>query len=275
MPRSAFTAIAVLILMGTITASASASRQQPTVYLALGDSLAWGDGASVPDHTGYVPRLAGYFSGGAHGDADQLVNLAIRGETTDSFLAGQLGQALAVINDPNTDVRVVTISIGGNDLLNLLNEPTDPCVQDPTSPTCQSLLFAALQNTAANYPVILGALQAALANDPGTEKVFVMTLYNPFGGTGSLYEIPVDNALLGLDGTVDCSALRNPLNVGLDDIMGCTALAAGGIMVDGYAAIGDNALALTHIGDPGFNIHPNDDGYAALAQAHREADRAS
>ena len=274
MPRIALTAIAVLVLTGAFTGLASA-RQQATVYLALGDSLAWGDGASVPTHTGYVPRLAGYFSGGAHGDADQLVNLAIRGETTDTFLAGQLAQAIGVINDPDTDVRVVTISIGGNDLLNLLNEPTDPCVQDPSSPICQFLLFTALQNVAATYPVILGSLQAALAADPGTEKVFVMTLYNPFGGTGSPYEVPVDGALLGLDGAVDCSALGNPYNVGLDDIMGCTALAAGAIMVDGYAAIDDNALALTHIGDPGFNIHPNDDGYAALAQAHREADRAS
>ena len=39
------------------------------------------------------------------------------------------------------------------------------------------------------------------------------------------------------------------------------------------ATIGDNALALTHIGDPGFNIHPNDDGYAAIAKAHRRAER--
>jgi lysophospholipase L1-like esterase len=274
MRRAAFATIAVLVLTGSL-AGMTAGNDSNTVYLALGDSLAWGDGASVPDHTAYVPRLAGYFSGGAHGDANQLINLAIRGETTDSFLAGQLAQAIAVINDPTTDVRVVTISIGGNDLLNLLNEPTDPCVQDPGSPTCQALLFAAMQNTAANYPVILGALQAALAADPGTERVFVMTLYNPFGGTGSPYEVPVDGALLGADGAVDCGANGNPFNVGLNDIMACTAVATGGIVVDGYAAIGDNALELTHIGEPGFNIHPNDDGYAILAQAHRRADRAA
>jgi len=50
--------------------------------------------------------------------------------------------------------------------------------------------------------------------------------------------------------------------------------AARGIR-NGYQVIGDNALELTHIGDQGFNIHPNDDGYLAIAKAHRRMDSAS
>lgn len=274
MPRL-ISVLASVALLVTMAAPAAAREATPSVYLALGDSLAWGDGASVPDHTAYVPRLAGYFQGASHGAADDLVNLAIRGETTASMLTGQLPAALALINDPDTDVRVVTLSIGGNDLLDLINDSGDTCAQAPASDACRQELGMAMLSVAANMPTIIGSLEAALAADPGTEKLFVLTLYNPFGGTASIYEEPIDQALLGADVAFDCVAAgQNPLNAGLNDIVGCTSAFLGGIVVESYDLFDDNALALTHIGE-GFNIHPNDDGYALIAQAHRAADRAS
>lgn len=271
--RHAFLMVgAIVTLLAAQSTPAAAVSGTPTLYLALGDSLAVGDGASVPAETGYVGLLSDYYMGSSHGDAKQSLNIAVGGETTGSFMAAQLNSAVAAILDPSTDVQVVTISIGGNDLLNLLNEPTDACVIDPGSTTCQTLLAAALGGVAANYPTLMGTLMWALDQDPGTERVFVLTLYNPFGGTGSVYEAPVDRALLGADLTVDCAAAQaDPLDAGLNDIVACTSMAFGATVVDGYAAIGDNALTLTHIGDPGFNIHPNDAGYAAIAKAHRRA----
>lgn len=261
-----------VLALSVAQAAPAAAATTPTLYLALGDSLAVGDGASVPSATGYVGLLVDYYAGSAHGDAKAMQNLAVGGETTDSFLAGQAAGAVATILDPSTDVTVVTLSIGGNDLLNLLNDPGDPCVVNPGSIECQGLLAAALGGVAANYPTVMGTLSWALAQDPGTERVFVLTLYNPFGGTGSPYEVPIDYALLGADLAVDCTAAQiNPLAAGLNDIVACTSSAFGATVVDGYAAIGDNALALTHIGDPGFNIHLNDDGYAVIAKAHRRA----
>ena len=119
-------------------------------------------------------------------------------------------------------------------------------------------------------PVILFGLSQALAGDPGSALVYVMTLYNPFGGTGSPYEAAIDGALLGSDLRIDCGAIQtDPTAAGLNDIVACTSLAFGATVVDGYPVIGDRALELTHIGDPGFNIHPNDAGYALLAKAHR------
>lgn len=272
MRRFAF--VPALALAVGLIASPVAAAESDTVYLALGDSLAWGDGASDPATTAYVPLLADYFAGTANGGAKTALNLAVRGETTGSFMAGQMNAAVATILDPATDTRVVTMSIGGNDLLNLLNEPTDACVINPASLECQVGLAQALGEVANNYPTIMGTLAFALANDPGTEKVFVLTLYNPFGGTGSPFEAAVDQGLLGVDLTVDCAAAQaNPMNAGLNDIVSCTSAFFGATVVDGYQTIGDNALALTHIGDPGFNIHPNDDGYAAIAKAHRRAAR--
>lgn len=269
--RRASLVLSVVVVLVAQAAPAAASTNG-TLYLALGDSLAVGDGASVPAETGYVGLMTDYYAGNAHGNAKEAVNLAVGGETTGSFIAGQLNQAVAAILDPATDVTVVTLSIGGNDLLNLLNEPTDDCVIDPGSAVCQAELAAALGGVAANYPILMGTLAWALAQDPGSERIFVLTLYNPFGGTGSPYEVPIDYALLGVDLAVDCAAAQaNPLAAGLNDIVACTSAAFGADVVDGYAVIGDDALTLTHIGDPGFNIHPNDDGYAAIAKAHRLA----
>ena len=57
-------------------------------------------------------------------DAERLLNYARAGETSAVFCTGgHLAQAVAVISDPTTDVRLVTLDIGGDDLLALLQGP--------------------------------------------------------------------------------------------------------------------------------------------------------
>lgn len=262
------------LLVLVVALPASAAPPTPTVYLGLGDSLAEGQGASDWDATGYVPLFADYVAGTPHGNAKNLVNLGFGGETTGSFLAGgQFTEALAVIGDPSSDVRVVTLSLGGNDLLDLLYTDT-PCATDPGSPECTLLVASVLQGVATNYGQLVGGLSVALGADNGPEDVYVLTLFNPFKGIGGPYETAIDFALLGADGTVDCTALSNPLNGGLNDIMTCTAASAGWKVVDGYALFGDRALELTHMAGGTFDFHPNDLGYALLADGHRLAQRA-
>jgi lysophospholipase L1-like esterase len=261
--------ISALLLILVMAAPASAAT--PTgLYVALGDSLAVGDGASDWDASAYVPLMADYYAGTPHADAKHHVNLGVQGETTASFLGTQVAQAVGAILDPVTDTRVVTLSIGGNDVGSLLNDPGDACVVNPFSAECQGAVATALSTVAQNYPTIIGTLQWALAQDEGDdEPIYVLTVFNPFGGTGTPYEGPIDIALQGADLAVDCTNLANPANAGLNDIIACTSLALGAIPVDGYGAIGDNALTLTHIGEGDFNTHPNDAGYAAIAKAHR------
>ncbi|HEY5629331.1 MAG TPA: SGNH/GDSL hydrolase family protein [Candidatus Limnocylindrales bacterium] len=265
-------ALLAAVVMTAALAAPAAAAEPATRYIALGDSLAWGDGASDPATTAYVPLLADYFAGTAHAGAKQMVNLAIRGETTDSLIERELAQAVALIDDPKTDTRVVTISIGGNDLLNLINDPDDACVIDFASPACQGLMGSAMAGVQANLPVIFGTLQAALARDPGPEKLFVLLPYSAFSGTGSPFEPIVAGGLRGADGAFDCGALGNVANVGLDDVIGCTAATMGAIPVDSYPYFEGRGLQLTHIGE-GFNIHPNDAGYALIAKAHRLANQ--
>ena len=260
----------LLVLASALPAGAA---NTPTVYLALGDSLAEGQGASDWDTTGYVPLFADYVAGTPHGDAKHLVNLGYGGETTTSFLTnGQYAAAVAVIAEPS-DVGVLTISLGGNDLLNLLYTNT-PCATDPGSTDCANLVMTVLQTVAANYQSVVGGLATALAaEDPAPEDVYVLTLYNPFTGIGGSYETAIDFALLGLDGAVDCAALANPMNAGLNDITSCTAAQAGWKVVDGYGLFAGRAMELTHMAGGTFDFHPNDLGYALLADGHRLAQR--
>jgi lysophospholipase L1-like esterase len=271
--RRALTLLVSLALTVALAAPVAASGPIPTVFVAMGDSLAWGDGASVPTHTGYVPRLAGYFQGASHGGADELVNLSVRGASTGSLLVGQLPGAITLIADPSTDTRVVTISVGGNDLLDLVNDADDPCVVAPSSPACNALVFLAMQGVATNMPQILGTLLAWLAADPGPEKVFVLLPYNAFSGTGHPLAEQIGFALRGADMAIDCPANANPANVGLDDILACTATYFDAVVVDSYPLFEGRTLELTHMGE-GFNVHPNDEGYEVIAKAHRVADRA-
>lgn len=266
--RRALILLASAGLAVALATPVSAAGPTESLYIALGDSLTEGVGASVPDRNGYVPRLAGYFRGASHGGADTLVNLGVGGTTTGQLLAGQVPAAVGMIGDPDTDTRVITISVGGNDLLNLINDSNDICLAAPTSPACQGLVAAAMGGVATNMPTILYLLQAALAADPGSEKIFVLLPYNAFLDTGHPLEALIDQMMRGSAPGAGCS------DVGLDDILACSATTMGAVVVDAYPAFDGRSLELTHMGE-GFDVHPNDDGHAVLAKLHREADRAS
>jgi hypothetical protein len=256
----------LLVTLGIAVFAACGGSGGDSLYLALGDSLAVGIGAAEPERSGY----AALFHQAA--GTDRLANLAVGGENSASFIAdGQLQGALATIEDPNTDVEVVTLSIGGNDLDDL-RDPAGPCGQNPGGPACLGAVGNALASFADNYRVILGGLVGALDRDPGDEKVLVMTYYNVFSGTGSPFETPADLALLGTDGSTDCAAnAADPFKAGLNDIIVCIGSQAGArvTVVDVYPMLRGRALELTHIATG--DIHPTDGGHAAIAQAFRDA----
>jgi hypothetical protein len=119
----------------------------PDVYVALGDSVSAGYGATAG--RGFVDRYFAHLRDPANGGLDELHNLAHPGETSGSMRdpGGQLDQANALIGEPS-DTRVVTLDIGGNDGLN------GQCPVGFNTPPCPFR---------ANYTAIIQALQAALA----------------------------------------------------------------------------------------------------------------
>jgi lysophospholipase L1-like esterase len=240
--------VVVLALGMALPAGVAADTDPSTkVYLALGDSLARGVGATDQEQGGYVPALYAFFRQPQHGNVDQLVNEAVSGDTSGKLLNdGQLATAIEAINAP-TDVRVVTLDIGGNDIRTLL-APGSPCLTNPSSAACQQLVAAVLNDFAANYAQTLGELTQALEGDPGNETVLVMTYYNPFSGTGLPIDLLAEAAVRGL----------NSLIASIGGQYGAT-------IVDVYPLFERKGPLLTHIltGD----IHPNDAGYQVIADA--------
>jgi acyl-CoA thioesterase I len=259
--------IAALLLARAPVATAAAPPS-PQTYLALGDSLAVGVGAVNPARLGYVAHVFHVARARPAGSVKQLRNLAVSGETSSSFISsgGQLARAVSAINEPSSDIRLVTLDIGGNDFLGLL-QPGQPCAGDPSTSTCQIAVGTALAAFQANYTLILSQLTLALSRDPGDERLLVMTYFNPFSGTGNLvFERAFDIVLLGSDGRIDCTALPAADDrLGVNDLIACIGVRFGATTVDIQPLFVGRGPNLTHIDDG--DIHPNTAGHAAIAHA--------
>jgi acyl-CoA thioesterase I len=263
---SAFVMLLLVVSPMLAAAPVAAAASLPRIYLALGDSLAYGVGATDPARHGYVPRFYDYLRAPAHGGVDQLRNTAVQfSETSTSLItSGQLDQAVGIVRDEQTDVHVVTLDIGGNDLLGLLYDHSSGCPLSPPSPTCQQKIGAALLQFGQNYPLILAILKAELAADPGTETLLVMTYYNPFSGTGSPLEPLVEGIVQQVNSIITATATLGPA------VPGVTVT-----VVDVYPLFVGKAADLTHIGEGTLDIHPTNAGYAVMTTAFRKVYRPS
>jgi len=233
------------------------------LYLALGDSLAVGVGATRPAETGYVARLHAALSGAdSTPRLGALRNLAISGETSASMIRyGQLDDAAEAIGRAEPPVALVTLDIGGNDLLALLR--TDACQLDPLGPACLSLLARTLDEYEANLRHIVGRLTDALRDHAPDAPLALMTYYNPFSGANPYFDDAAELALLGDDRRIDCVASRAEAR-GMNDVIACVAEQVGAILVDVHPRFVGRGLELTNIGM--YDVHANDRGFAVMAE---------
>jgi lysophospholipase L1-like esterase len=222
-------ALTVALFALAIPATASAAGR----YVAMGDSISVGFSATTGH--GFVSLYYNWLA--SHRGVDQLLNRAIYGEDSSEMVRDQLPLALADINDPATDTKVVTIEIGIN------------------SGSCESW------NTndcpfAANLASTLDQLNAALANDPngGTVQVEEYPNAAPNGGHDQAWWA---NWLLGTDHVIDCGG--RGLQLGLNDLAACIAVRHHAIPVNMYPAFR---------GHPEYTadgVHPTNAGHAVMA----------
>jgi lysophospholipase L1-like esterase len=275
--------MALLVLLVSIVfpgAAAARSERATFDYLALGDSLAFGFVDFRTPPYGYADWLAEHFSQPQHGNVNRLINLgvaSIPGETSGSFIdrgseLSQLQRAIAAIDGPS-NVRVVTLDIGGNDIVSLLRGADPPCA-DPLSLRCQMAVQAALAGFAQNYMIILDSITAALDRDPGNEALLIMTYYNGFSRPGDANPLVAAQlkavaagVLLGADGRIDCSA--SGAAIGLNDLIACIGAEYGATIVDVYPLFESDPVNL--IGPD--NVHPTLLGYQVIADAFKAAYR--
>jgi lysophospholipase L1-like esterase len=234
------------------------------IYLALGDSLAVGVGATRPAETGYVARLHRALARGDAGPGPgigDLRNLAVSGETSRSMIeGGQLEAAVRTIEDADPAVALVTLDIGGNDLLALLR--ADACQLNPLAPACLSLLAETLDRYETYLRRVVDRLRDALDRHARDAELALMTYYNPFSGANEYFEGAADLALLGADGRIDPDGPPGEAR-GMNDIIAAVARDAEAVLVDVQPLFVGRGLQLTNIAL--YDVHANDRGYAAIA----------
>lgn len=267
MRLSRFLATVALVPLFLVGAPSHAAPPSPPTYLALGDSVAAGVGASSPQ-LGYVPLLLEDLrddrrcgkggKGRAIGCRLESVNLAVPGATTLDLIGDQLPAAIALLEERNgnrrpvDDVRLITITIGGNDLLN----PVIAACAGGVTPTCVQVATTLVQQVSGSYATILSRLRAAAGE---RTTIALMTYYNPLRDCGpDALAVVADLVLEG----------GGPVPTGLNDVIRAQAASYGAVVAETYPVIDPTEV------QPDC-VHPNDAGHADIAEAFAEVVRAA
>jgi lysophospholipase L1-like esterase len=220
-------------------------ERQGGVYLALGDSIAAGSGASNANTTSYAALVTQALRVRL-GDSLELRSLAVGGHTTQDLIDQQLPAAIEALK--SDDVRLVTITIGGNDL-NIVQDSPDAatCIADVNDPKCP--VGQILLGTQQRINRMLVALHAAASHVP-----IVIQLYpNLFSGTGHPFEKAAGVAFGKVNDVIERDATKNDV-----------------LIADPRAAFVGRGGELTHTLDATPDFHPDDAGYRAIADAFLE-----
>jgi len=263
-------AIVGMAAMTLATATPRLAHGGSMTYIALGDSIAFGetDFTHNPSYgdRGYVSKFADHLAQSNGGVRPNVVNLGVNGETTTTFFGG--GQPLAPqnINYPSAStsqntllistiaseqaagntIGAVTVSLGVNDLFAVIGGPNffsmSPAQQ-------QQAILGSMSTIQNNYTAMLTELKSLAP----TAAVTIVGFYNPYPA------VPGNPA----------TPLAGPAIQLLNAVIAGQAAAFGAKYVDTYTAFQGKEGSLTHITDApsGTNIHPNDAGYDAIAQA--------
>ena len=271
-----FARVAVLIatlVLGLAVTAAPASAAKP-VHLALGDSWAFGFGATVPSEGGYVPLLNQALqsefdcSPSDNPKQDQacrqleLVNIAVGGATTPTLIANQLPTAVQLLEErnsnsnPRDDVEVVTISIGGNDVTNPI---IAACLGGITAP-CLTVIANEFAAYRSDLDQALSALREAAGPDA---RIVIGTYDNPLAQC-FLSQINPAAPLLA-DIVLENQPPVLPGGEGLHDIMRDVA---ADYDVEVAEVFGD--LAPEDWVGGNDCLHPDDSGYVKVAAAFAE-----
>ncbi len=158
------------LLLVTQLAAPRVMAAESRLYTALGDSLAFG--AFAPIGRGYVPSYRRHIEADTEVDV-RLINLGIPGWKSGDLLGalrGNLFYRLLVAGS-----SIVTLNIGGNDLLSARNSYKDRTCGGADNQDC---LREAVTTFRANWDAIL--VEILLLRSTGNTIIRTIDIYNPF-----------------------------------------------------------------------------------------------
>ena len=247
------TQIAVLVAVA-IALAGPAAALAARLYVAVGDSVGAGFGATSGQS--YFNLYCAYLKSAAGGSlVDQCVNESVVGLTSQSALDGGTIQKVVNDIDGSTDTPVITVVLGGNDLLG--------------SPGCQPITGASC-NFIHNMRTILDELETALATHPGPHVIQWLEYYNPnhdnpFGNASA--DQSTAALLLGNDFVLTACTSNNLQWIGLNDAINCIAREKGATPVDAHTPFQNNCTNGDCFSD---SLHPDDKGYGLIFDAFRD-----
>jgi lysophospholipase L1-like esterase len=265
--------VAAIVITSALCACPPARAGAVTTYIALGDSLAFGEtdfthNPSFGDR-GYVSLYANALAAKNGGVRPNVINLGVDGETSSTFFTGGppsngtipgspapqlnlnypspaptqnalLVSSIATEQAAGHSIGTVSVQLGANDLYVVLDQPGF-LGQSPAQQ--QAELLAAIGQIQSNLTTLLGELKVTLPH----ANVLVMGYYNPYNADPS--------------SVVD--KLADPAIKALNLVLAGEAAAFGDRYVDAYTPFLGHELEYTYIGTG--NAHPNDKGYGVIA----------
>ena len=197
--------LAAFLFLALLTPAAPAAAKEAPAYIAIGDSLAYGVGASDPAAGGYVGlTYQGLHKSDRYNDRGlELLNLGVPGATSSDLLlpGGQLERAIAEVRERREDtssaddnVEIISVDIGGNDVLALAT-PDSPCLVDPLASDCQKIYGEMLVELEDNLDRVLRGLREAAPQ----ATIVVLDLYSPISGRGGGADLIADYAVGGIN----------------------------------------------------------------------------
>jgi lysophospholipase L1-like esterase len=180
----------VLLLPATVRAELPWQFDQHTTYMAMGDSIAAGWGA-VPTTQGYTYLL---YQGGVFDTAPNTIfcNAAVPGATSADVLAYQVPQALRHPDDFKPDV--ITLTVGGNDLLSILKTGADPSVVLQTFAGNLTQILTQLKTSLPDARIYVSnqyAIPEIAAAAPGLDQV-IAAFNQIVAGVAGAFGVPVE-----------------------------------------------------------------------------------
>jgi lysophospholipase L1-like esterase len=279
-----------MYVLVTLCGSALAyAAEQPTYYLALGDSLSQGvqlsvaSGTDILTNRGYVDDLYAFLR--LRNPGLQLAKLGCPGETTATFINGgpcsteyqmafgkndQLDAAVVFL--ATHDVQFITLDIGGNDV--------DGCIV-LTQPGINGPCFAGgITSVSNNLPLIVNTLRAAAPR----ALIIGMNYYDPFLAAWKLIPGPAGQTLAEESVFATTTGIRGVpgLNSTLESVYGAAHIpvadVAKAFQITNFTELPFINLPLnvfltlswTWMSATPPDIHPNDAGYAVIAGAFLE-----